>query len=161
MHSRSKTNDTKRCQSIIWSILTGNSQSDVLASARFIEVLRTAERCGDLNPQMKVLATSYKAHAEMDQPGILVELQKVIPSNTEKEKQRELVAIDTLNHYHYWTKEVCLSECNIINWCYYQTVERAERTLATIGIASLFFKAKRVPSYFQNSKKWIYDSWKN
>jgi hypothetical protein len=120
-----------KCQTIYQNLImcheSRRKSPDVTASA-FVRELQETSRCDKYNNFEDVRRDLHNRVSSQD-PNIM----KRVFNFKQTQEDEEVVAQACL-HYHKWHENKLVSALSWPNWIYYQTVERGERTLATLGI---------------------------
>ena len=131
--------EEKKCQSIYQTLLECRQQKDIPASAYVREIFETSKCDAQFN--FKPFREEYTARLNKDDPQTL---QRVLAfKETDVD---EKIAAQACMHYAKWHNKQLVSALNITNWCIYHTIDRAEHTLAVLGIGGAGyagFKAAR------------------
>jgi hypothetical protein len=114
-----------KCNTIFLTLLHFHCQQDIPSSAFIREFFETA-RC-DCVFDMSLHRAEYARKLTNER------LDRILAFKTTDED--ESVAAQAAIHYHSWHESRLLKAISWQSWLYYNTVTRAERTLASLGLA--------------------------
>ncbi len=115
------------------NLLHFHGQQEIPSSAFIREFFETArcDRIFDMSPH----------RAEYERKLTAERLDRIMAFKTTDED--ESVAAQATMHYHSWHESRLLKAISWPSWIYYHTVTRAERTLASMGLAAAAYGGMR------------------
>ena len=146
-----------RCQNILWNIIEDNSLTEnndaTIASVKYFSRFDDLARCAEL--------PGYKSLQDVAD-GMANKADKFTDGAHERLKSRknirdddERAAMYALGAYRIYTTSECVKNLNFTNKLYYYTMYKGERTLAALGLANLFWRARHAPAWVRNTKQWL------
>ena len=122
-----------KCNTLFVILLHFHGQQDIPSSAFIREFFETA-RCDEIF-NMAPHRAEYERKLTADR------LARIMAFKTTDED--ESVAAQATMHYHSWHESRLLKAISWPSWIYYHTVTRAERTLASMGLAAAAYGGMR------------------